>query len=119
MIVYKHSIVFALSVVQYVSVCTQCLHSVLCVFCCVYLGYTCTKSNLDLLYIYIYICTGVGSSCVASRVGLDLIGSMSTWFGILVSMLLRSSGPKTHAGPSFLLRKGVGFHRFDRASVSI
>ena len=40
-------------------------------------------------------------------------------FGMLVSMLLRSSGPETHAGQSFLLRKHFGFDRFDDVSVSI
>ena len=42
-----------------------------------------------------------------------MIDSISTWYGIWVSILLRSSGPNTHAGPSFLLRKHFGFDRFD------
>ena len=33
---------------------------------------------------------------------------------MLASILLRSLGPKTHAGPSFLLRKRFGFDRFDK-----
>ena len=48
-------------------------------------------------------------SRVLSRVGLGLIDSIPTWFGISVSLLLRSSGPKTHAGPSFLLCIRFGF----------
>ena len=53
------------------------------------------------------------------RVGLGSIYSISTWFGVWVSMSLRSSGPKTHAGPSLLLRKRFGSDRFDNVSVSI
>ena len=56
---------------------------------------------------------------LAFRVGLDSIDWISTWLGILVSILLGSSGPQTHAGPSFLLRKRFGFDRFDHVSVSI
>ena len=44
-----------------------------------------------------------------NRVGLGSIDSISTWFGISVSTLLRSSGPKTHAGPSLLSHKRLGF----------
>ena len=40
-------------------------------------------------------------------------------FGILVLILLRTSGPKTRAGPSVLLRKRFGFDRFDNISVSV
>ena len=55
---------------------------------------------------------------IEARVGLGSIDSISTWFGISVSILLRSAGPQTHAGPSLLLRKGFGFDRFDDVSVS-
>ena len=34
------------------------------------------------------------------RTGFGSINSVSTWFGILVSILLRSSGPNAHAGPA-------------------
>ena len=54
-----------------------------------------------------------------NRVGLGSIDSISTWFGMLVSISLRCSGPKTHAGPSFLLRERFGFDRFDNISISI
>ena len=53
------------------------------------------------------------------RVGLGSIDSTSTWFGILVSISLRSSGPKAHAGPRSLLRKRSGLDRFGSVSVSI
>ena len=56
---------------------------------------------------------------VCVRVGLGLIDSIPTWFGILASRLLRSSGPKTHTGPSLLLRKSFGFDRFDNVSFWI
>ena len=56
---------------------------------------------------------------MVSKVGLGSIGSISTWFSILVSTLLRSSGPKTHAGPSSLLSKWFDFDRFDNVSISI
>ena len=52
------------------------------------------------------------------RVGLGSIDSISTWFGVLVSMSLRSSGPKTHAGLS-LSRKRFGFDQFGNVSVWI
>ena len=47
-----------------------------------------------------------------TRLGLGSIDSISTWFGILVSILLRSAGPEARAGPSFLLRKRFGLDRF-------
>ena len=81
------------------------------------------------IYIYIYICSA--SCCVAGwpeafatrtpekrgrsrldRFGLDAV----RYFGLI---LLRSSGPKTHAGPSLLFRKRFGLDWFDNISVSI
>ena len=37
---------------------------------------------------------------ILSRVGLGSIDSISAWFGIPVSISLRSLGPQTHAGPA-------------------
>ena len=54
-----------------------------------------------------------------NRVGFGSIDSIPTWFGNSVSILLRSSGPNTHAGPSLLFRKRFAFDRFDNISRSI
>ena len=44
--------------------------------------------------------------------GLGSIDSISTWFGIWASILLRYSGPKARAGPRLLLRKRFGLITF-------
>ena len=70
----------------------------------------------DYTYIYIYIVFRV--QC-AEGVSFGPVLPLPAGFGILVSTPLRSSGPRTHAGLSFLLRKLVGFDRFDDVSASI
>ena len=49
-----------------------------------------------------------------------LIDSISTWFGIMVSLSLRSSGPKTHAEPRYCCVNGlVLIGSIDNVAVSI
>lgn len=63
-----------------------------------------------------------GSSTVTvniTRVGHGSINSILTWLGILVSTLLRSSGHRTRAGSSLLVRKRFGLDRFDNVSLLI
>ena len=83
------------------------------------------------VYIYIYIHiwedaarSGSTSSCLnkgdQGRSPFDRF-DFSTWFGTSASTIIASifRAPKTHAGPSFSLRKRFDFDRFDSVSVSI
>ena len=47
----------------------------------------------------VFVCV-LSAGCMRCRVGLDSTDLVSTWFGILVSILLRPSGLKTHARPA-------------------